>query len=66
MNVSDVLLQILSAHGVKHLFGIPGDAISDVMGAVQRQEEIAVIQVRHEEAGGIVRPNRLKPRKSVN
>ncbi len=51
MNVSDVLLQILSAHGVRHLFGIPGDAINDVMDAVRRQDEIRFLGVRHEEAG---------------
>jgi len=51
MTVSDVLLKILSAHGVKHLFGIPGDAINDVMDAVRRQDEISFIGVRHEEAG---------------
>jgi len=51
MNVSDVLLKVLAAHGVRHLFGIPGDAINDVMDAVRRQDEIAFIGVRHEEAG---------------
>lgn len=51
MNVSDVLLRILAAHGVRHLFGIPGDAINDVMDAIRRQDEIAFIGVRHEEAG---------------
>ncbi len=49
--VSDVLLEILAAHGVRHLFGIPGDAINDVMDAVRRQDRIAFISVRHEEAG---------------
>ncbi len=51
MNVSDVLLRILSAHGVRDLFGIPGDAINDVMDAVRRQDDIRFIGVRHEEAG---------------
>ncbi len=51
MTVSDVLLKILSAHGVRHLFGIPGDAINDVIDAVRRQDDIAFVGVRHEEAG---------------
>ncbi|MDX1693989.1 MAG: thiamine pyrophosphate-binding protein [Ketobacteraceae bacterium] len=51
MNVSDVLLQILAANGVKHLFGIPGDAINDITDAVRRQDALKFIQVRHEEAG---------------
>lgn len=51
MTVSDILLKMLAAHGVRHLFGIPGDAINDVIDAVRRQDQIRFIGVRHEEAG---------------
>ncbi len=51
MNVSDVLLKILAGHGVRHLFGIPGDAINDVIDAIRRQDAITFVGVRHEEAG---------------
>ncbi|RME64255.1 MAG: pyruvate oxidase, partial [Alphaproteobacteria bacterium] len=51
MTVSDILLKVLRAHGVRHLFGIAGDAINDVMDAVRRQDDIQFIHVRHEEAG---------------
>lgn len=51
MTVSDLLLKILHAHGVRHIFGIPGDAINDILDAVRRQEQIQYIQVRHEEVG---------------
>ena len=51
MTVSDVLLKILSAFGVRQIFGIPGDAINDVVDALRRQDEISFISVRHEEAG---------------
>lgn len=51
MTVSDLLLNILDLCGVRHLFGIPGDAINDVMDAVRRQNKIEFVQVRHEEAG---------------
>lgn len=51
MNASDLLLKILHAHGVKQIFGIPGDAINDILDAVRRQEDIRYVQVRHEEAG---------------
>lgn len=51
MTVSDALLQILAAHGVSHVFGIPGDAINDVTDAIRRQDAIQFIGVRHEEAG---------------
>ncbi len=51
MTVSDILLEVLHAHGVEHLFGIAGDAINDVMDAVRRQDAIRYVPVRHEEAG---------------
>ena len=51
MNVSELLLEVLADHGVEHLFGIPGDAINDVMDAIRRQDRVRYIQVRHEEAG---------------
>ncbi|MFO8125519.1 thiamine pyrophosphate-dependent enzyme [Roseovarius sp.] len=53
MTVSDVLLEVLSAHGVEHLFGIPGDAINDVTDALRRQDRIRFIGVRHEETGAL-------------
>lgn len=53
MTVSDLLLRVLHQHGVRHLFGIPGDAINDVMDAVRRQNSIEFVQVRHEEAGAL-------------
>ncbi len=51
MNVSDILLRTIAAHGVRHIFGMPGDAINDVIDAVRRQDDIQFIGVRHEEAG---------------
>lgn len=53
MTVSEVLLEILAAHGVEHLFGIPGDAINDVTDALRRQDRIRFIGVRHEETGAL-------------
>lgn len=53
MTVSDILLKVLGAHGVKHLFGIPGDAINDITEAVRQQDDIRFIGVRHEEAGAL-------------
>lgn len=51
ITVSDLLLRVLFAHGVRDVFGIPGDAINDVLDAIRRQDDIRYIQVRHEEAG---------------
>ena len=53
MTVSDIFLKVLAAHGVEHLFGIPGDAINDVTEAIRKQDSIRFIGVRHEEAGAL-------------
>ena len=49
--VSDRVLEVLAAAGVRHMFGIPGDAINSLVEAVRKQDAIRFIQVRHEEAG---------------
>jgi thiamine pyrophosphate-dependent acetolactate synthase large subunit-like protein len=51
MTVSDQIIEILHEHGVRHLFGIPGDAINDVTDSLRRTDKLEFIQVRHEEAG---------------
>src|SRR3954467_7317497 len=51
MNVCDALLDILSEYGVKYIFGIPGDAINDLIEAVRKQDKIKFIHVMHEESG---------------
>lgn len=51
MTVSDLLLDVLQAHGVRQVFGIPGDAINDIMDSLRRRDDLRFIQVRHEEAG---------------
>lgn len=51
MTVSDLLLDVLQAHDVRCLFGIPGDAINDITDALRRRDDIRFVQVRHEEAG---------------
>lgn len=50
-NVCELLLDVLAEAGVRHIFGIPGDAINTLVDAVRRQDIIRFIQVRHEEAG---------------
>lgn len=51
MNVCEVLLDILAEHGVRYLFGIPGDAINELIEAIRKQERIQFIHVMHEESG---------------
>lgn len=52
-SVSDVLLEILADVGVRHIFGIPGDAINSLVDAIRRQDAIGFVQMRHEEAGAL-------------
>ncbi len=48
-SVGDFLLQRLHAWGVQRVFGYPGDGINGIMGAFGRQQNIDLIQARHEE-----------------
>jgi pyruvate oxidase len=51
MTVCEALLDILADYGVKHIFGIPGDAINELIEAIRKQNRIRFIHVMHEEAG---------------
>src|ERR1041385_655535 len=51
MNVCEALLDILADYGVKYIFGIPGDAINELIDAIRKQDKIKFIHVMHEEAG---------------
>ncbi|CAA9529897.1 MAG: Thiamine pyrophosphate-requiring protein PA2108 [uncultured Solirubrobacteraceae bacterium] len=54
-NVSDHLLDRLSAWGVRRLFGYSGDGINGVMGALHRAgERFEFVQVAHEELAGLM------------
>lgn len=50
-NVAELVVASLADIGVKHLFGIPGDAINGLIDALRRESRVRFIQVRHEEAG---------------
>ncbi|QBD78690.1 thiamine pyrophosphate-requiring protein [Ktedonosporobacter rubrisoli] len=48
--VSDFILQRLSAWGVKRIYGFPGDGINGILGALERHQDLFhFVQVRHEE-----------------
>ena len=53
MRVADLVLEVLSAHGVRDIFGVPGDAINDITNALRKRDDMRFILVRHEEAGGL-------------
>ncbi|SEO53610.1 thiamine pyrophosphate-requiring protein [Nitrosovibrio sp. Nv6] len=49
-NVSDFLVRRLSEWGIKRIFGLPGDGINGIMGAINRaSDKLDFVQVRHEE-----------------
>jgi len=49
--VSEVLIKLLSDAGVRHIFGVPGDAINALTEAIRLQDKIKFIHVNHEESG---------------
>jgi thiamine pyrophosphate-dependent acetolactate synthase large subunit-like protein len=51
MNVCDVLLDVLEQYGVRYIFGIPGDAINELIESIRKQDKIRFIHVMHEETG---------------
>src|SRR5699024_10328190 len=51
MKLFEQLLDILNQCGVKHIYGVPGDAINPLIEALREQDDIRFIHVTHEEAG---------------
>ncbi|MEX0812023.1 MAG: thiamine pyrophosphate-dependent enzyme [Chitinophagales bacterium] len=47
-NVSDQLLQILTNEGVKHIFGVAGDALNPLISAMAKQSEVKWVKTKHE------------------
>jgi pyruvate oxidase len=58
--VVDHIVETLYEYGVRHVFGIPGDAINDLMDAIRRHGNIEFIQVRHEESGAFAASTQAK------
>ncbi len=48
MNVSQQLLQILSNEGVRHIFGVAGDALNPFISAIANQDDVKWIKMKHE------------------
>ncbi|WP_068414629.1 thiamine pyrophosphate-dependent enzyme [Labrenzia sp. OB1] len=51
MRVAELVLEALYQHGVRQVFGIPGDAINDFTYALHNRSDMDFVLVRHEEAG---------------
>src|SRR5436189_1700457 len=55
MTAADVLVEALIDWGVEVIFGLPGDGINGIMGALRiHQDKIRFIQVRHEESAAFM------------
>lgn len=52
--VADVIIEQLAAWGVRHMYGVAGDAITPMLAALDRQDKIKYIAVRHEFSAGIM------------
>lgn len=49
--VTDALLEVLADAGVRHVFGIPGDAVNAIVDGIRKSDRLTFVHVRHEEAG---------------
>lgn len=50
----EILTQQLIDAGIKHIYGMPGDSINELMDDLRKkQDEIQYIQIRHEETGAL-------------
>lgn len=52
--VADVLLSQIAAWGIRHLYGVAGDAIIPLLDAIARQDAVRYIAVRHESSAGFM------------
>lgn len=48
MNVSEQLLSILENEGVKHIFGVAGDALNPLVVALGKQDKVRWMKMKHE------------------
>lgn len=60
MRVADQILHVLADLGVKHIFGIPGGQVDPVFDAINKQDRIKLILMRHEEIGAFAASGQAK------
>jgi len=49
LNGAQILIHCLKSEGVKHVFGYPGGAVLHIYDALEAQDEITHVLVRHEQ-----------------
>ena len=60
MRVADQILQVLADAGVEHIFGIPGGQVDPLFDAINQQDRIKLILMRHEEIGAFAASGQAK------
>jgi len=53
MRVADLILDVLAAHGVRDVFGVPGDAINDITDAIRRRAGQCDLPLRYGHEYGV-------------
>ncbi len=60
MRVADQILHVLADLGVTHVFGIPGGQADPIFDAINKQDRIELILMRHEEIGAFAASGQAK------
>ena len=53
MNVADYIIAFLGSLGVRHIFGYPGSPLVPLLAALQRQDVVSWVLMRHENAAAM-------------
>lgn len=51
---ADLVVACLAAEGVRHVFGLPGTTVMDLIDSLARQDDIRFLSVRHEQVAGFM------------
>jgi acetolactate synthase-1/2/3 large subunit len=54
MKASDLLVRCLENEGVRHVFGLPGEEILDVLDSLSRSDQISFVTCRHEQGAAFM------------
>ena len=53
MNVADYIVAFLGSLGLKHVFGYPGTPLVPLLAALERQDVVRWVLMRHENAAAL-------------
>ena len=53
MNVADYIIAFLGSLGVRHIFGYPGSPLVPLLAALERQDVVSWVLMRHENAAAM-------------